>query len=164
MFLVNLSKSWRSVLANGENKEEKAAVATLGSWAQIKEADLKDHADVILGIYENKVVTAFDIVSDDEEQRWHRGKDNRVTFNGWPSRKWAHLIGTPNPGKPWVQGQGRPVQVLPTVVLIEGNVPIENTSAGRRAVVDGYVLTVEDGFATLQVPEKGKVTVSLLPS
>jgi len=142
---------------------EKAAAATLGSWAQIKDADLKDHADAILGIYKNEVVTAFDIVPGDDKKPWRRGDDNRVTFNGQRSRKWDHLIGTPNPGKPWVQGQGRPVQVLPTVVLIEGNVPVENTSAGRRAVVDGYVLTVEDGSARLQAPEKGKVTVSLLP-
>ncbi len=52
----------------------------------------------------------------------------------------------------------------PASVLTEGNVPVEDTQAGRRAIVDDYVLTVENGYAILQVPEKGKVTVSLMPS
>jgi len=154
MFLVNLAKTWPLVL---DGKAD-AADVTRGAWAQIKDADLEDHADAIFGIYKNEVVTAFDI--DDRTRDEH----NRVTFVVHPSQKWAHLIGTTNPGKPWVQGQARPVQVLPTAVLIEGDVSIENTPVGRRAVVDGYVLTVEEGSATLQMPEKGKVTVSLLPS
>jgi len=154
LFLVNLAKTWPSVLA----RERTAEDVTLGAWAQIKDADLEDHADAILGIYKNEVVTAFDI--DD----WRRGEDKRVTFVGHPSHKWAHLIGTPNPGKPWVQGQARPVQILPTTVLTEGNVPVEDTQVGRRAVVDGYVLTVKAGSAAVQVPAGGRVTVSLRPS
>lgn len=156
MILVNLAKTWPSVL---DGKAD-AADVTRRAWAQIKDADLKAHADAILGIYKNDVVTAFDI------EGWTRSEDEdkRVTFVVHSSQKWAHLIGTPNPGKPWVQGQARPVQILPTTVLLDGNVPVEDTLAGRRAVVDGYVLTVEAGAATLQVPEKGKVTVNLLPS
>ncbi len=155
MILVNIPQTWPAVLAG----KASAADVTLGSWAQIKDADLDANADVILGIYKNQVVTAFDI------EKWTRGEDdNRVTFVGQPSQKWARLIGTPNPGRPWVKGAARPVQVLPTAFLTDGNVPVDDTPAGRRAVVDGYVLTVEDGSATLQVPENGKVTVSLLSS
>src|SRR5438874_8432397 len=134
MFIVNLAQTWPSVLAGKAN----AADVTLGSWAQIKDADLEAHADAILGIFKNEVVTAFDI--DD----WTRGTDKRVTFAGQPSQKWAQLIGTPNPGRPWVQGQARPVQVLPTAVLTDGNVPVEDNPTGQRAVVDGYVLTVSE--------------------
>jgi hypothetical protein len=156
MFLVNLAKTWPSVL---DGKAD-AADVTRGAWAQIKDADLDAHADAILGIYKNKVVTAFDI------ERWTRSEDEdkRVTFVVHPSQRWTHLIGTPNPGKLWVQGQARPVQILPTTILTEGNVPVEDTSTGRRAVVDGYVLTVEVDLATLQMPEGKRVTVSLLPS
>lgn len=155
MILVNLSQSWPSVLEGKAN----AADVTLGAWAQIKDADLDAHADSILGVYKNEVVTAFDIA------RWHRDRKNdRVTFVGRPSQTWAHLIGTPNPGKQWVQGMARPIQILPTTILTEGNVPVEETSDGRRAVIDGYVLTVKDGIGTLYVPEDGNVTVSLAPS
>ncbi len=157
MFIVNLSKTWPDVLKG----KRTAADVTLKAWAQIKDADLENHADVILGIYKNEVVTAFDIT---EKPTRGEDDDKRVTFTGQPSQKWAHLIGMPTPGKPWVPGQGRPVQVLPTTILTEGNVPVEDTPAGHRAVVDGYVLAVQGDSATLQVPEEGKVTVSLLPS
>jgi len=154
LFLVNLSKTWPKVL---KGKRTPADV-TLSAWAQIKDADLDAHADAILGIYKNAVVTAFDI------DGWTRSEDKRVTFTGQPSQQWAHLVGLPTPGKPWVPGQGRPVQVIPTAVLTEGEVPVADTPAGRRAVIDGYVLAVQGAMATLQVPAGGKVTVSLLPA
>src|SRR5947209_18379225 len=89
---VNLSRSWPKVQAGEEDAQER----TLGSWAQITNKDLEAHADVILGVYRNEVVTAYDIES------WTRDETNgRVTFKGKPSEKWAHLIHTPNPGKPW---------------------------------------------------------------
>jgi hypothetical protein len=152
VFLVNLARTWPEVLAGKKD----AAEVTRGEWAQIKEADLQTHADAILGIYRDKVVTAFDIVG------WERGEDKRVVFTVQASQQWLNLIGTPNPGKPWVQGQGRPIQVLPTEILTKGTIPVENVPAGRRAVVGGYVLTThEDGSALLQVPDGGSVTVSL---
>ena len=154
LLIVNLAKTWPAVL----NGEADAADVTRRAWAQIKDADLQAHADVILGIHKNEVVTAFNI------ENWARDERNRVTFVVQDSQEWSHLIGTPNPGRPWVQGMARPVQVLPTTVLTQGNVPVEDTPTGRRAIVGGYVLTVEDGSATLQVPERGKVTVSLVRS
>jgi hypothetical protein len=155
MFLVNLSKTWPQVRAGAKDPAE----ATLGDWPGIKEDDLETHADAILGIFKNVVVTAYDI--EGQPQR----KGGRVRFIGRPSRKWAHLVGTPNPGRPWVQGYGRPVQVLDTRVLTQGNVPIEDSPSGQRAVVSGYVLTVsEDGCATLLVPDGGKATVIPLSS
>lgn len=55
------------------------------------------YGDGVLGIYKNEVVSAFDVTD------WTRGSDGRVTFTGSPSVKFGHLIGTPNPGKPWVR-------------------------------------------------------------
>jgi hypothetical protein len=151
MILVNLSQSWPLVLEGKAN----AADVTLGRWAQLRDSDLEAHADAILGIYKNEVVTAFDI------EDWRREGD-RVTFIGHPSQIWAHLIRTSNPGKHWKQGMARPVQILPTAVLTGGNMPIEETPEGRRAVIDGYVLVVKDGSGTVYVPEGGKVTVGFI--
>ncbi len=72
MIVVNLSRTWPAVLAGKID----AAAPTLVRWAQIKDADLETQADVILGIYKNQVVTAFDI------EGWTRGEDTRVTFIG----------------------------------------------------------------------------------
>ncbi len=153
MILVNLRQTWPKVVAG----EADAAEITLGAWAQLSDKDLETHADAILGIYKNEVVTAFDI------EGWSRDEGSgRVTFMGKPSQEWGHLVGTPNPGKPWVQGMSRPVQVFPTAVLTGGNVPVEETAKGLRAVLDGFVLTVENNLATLQVPQGGKVLVSMV--
>jgi hypothetical protein len=155
MFIVNLSKTWPAVLAGKAN----AADATLGDWAQVSDTDLEAHADVILGVHKNVVVSAFDIIS------WSRLGTGRVRFEGVPSEKWEHMIGTPTPGKPWVPGQVRPVQVLPTSFLTTGNVPVEETATTQRAVVGGYILTVtEDCSAILQVPAGSKVTIQALAS
>lgn len=159
MILVNLSRTWRDV----EKGKRTAAEITLGRWAQFKDADLNAHGDLIVGIYKNHVVSVFDTTG--EKQPWTRDSDNRVTFKGEESQQWKHLIGTANPGRFWRPGQGRPWQVLPTAILTEGSVPVEDSPAGRRAVVDGYVLTVpEEGAATLQVPYGRQVTVGLLPT
>ncbi len=150
MILVHLASTWQGVLAGRDTAER----ATLQAWAQITDDALTRYADGILGIYQNEVVTAFDI--DD----WERNDDGRVVFSGIPSDTWEHLIGTPNPGKPWVRGQARPVQYLDTAVITGGSVPVEHTGDGRRAVIDRYVLTVDDkGSATLVVPPSHRVTV-----
>ena len=154
MILVNLSRSWPEVL---DGKRDAAGV-TLGEWAQIKQADLAAHANVVLGVYKNVVVTAFRI------DGWSRGEDKRVTFKGEPSAAWAHLVGLPTPGEPWTQGQARPVKVLPTAAVAEGDAAVEETPEGKRAVVGGYVLTVPaPGSALLQVPAGGTVTISQIP-
>ncbi|QDO37899.1 hypothetical protein FNV62_06700 [Streptomyces sp. RLB3-17] len=127
---------------------------TLRAWAQIKDEALDSYGDGVLGIYQNTVVTAFDVVD------WERQADGRVVFNGVPSAKFGHLIGTPNPGRPWVQGQARPVQYLDTAVLTGGTATVEDTGEGRRAVINDFILTVgDDGSATLAVPAGQRVTV-----
>ena len=154
MILVNISKTWPAVLAGKAD----AADVTLGAWAQIKDADLEAHADAVLGVYRNVVVTAFDV------DGWSRREDGRVTFAARPSETWAHLVGMPVPGEPWLQGQARPVKVLSTATIAEGDAAVEETPEGRRAVVGGYVLTVPaPGSALLQVPAGGTVTVSQIP-
>ncbi len=65
-----------------------------------------------------------------------------MTFDGKPSTAWSHLIGQPTPAKPWgTQGDAWPVRFIDTAVVADGNVPVEETTEGRRAVID-VVLTV----------------------
>jgi len=64
-----------------------------------------------------------------------------------------------------VQGQAHPIQLRPTVAIAEGSAAVGETPGGRRAVVGGYVLTVQvPGSALLQVPAGGTVTVSQVPA
>ncbi|MFH7337134.1 hypothetical protein [Streptomyces sp. KHY 26] len=154
MILVHLASSWPDVLAHSRT----AAEVTLSAWAQISDDRLRQYGDAVLGVYQKEVVTAFDITG------WSRTREGRVVFEGNPSRRWAHLIGTPNPGKPWVRGQARPVQYLDTAILASGAVPVEDAASGRRAVVDDFILTVDaEGSATLVVPSGRRVTVITTP-
>jgi hypothetical protein len=154
VIVVNLRRTWPQVLAGARTPAD----VTLGAWAHMKEQSLDEHADAILGIYQHEVVAAFDITG------WSRTREGRVVFEGNPSRRWAHLIGTPNPGKPWVRGQARPVQYLDTAILASGAVPVEDAASGRRAVVDDFILTVDaEGSATLVVPSGRRVTVITTP-
>ncbi|MEV5066393.1 hypothetical protein AB0K94_35645 [Streptomyces sp. NPDC053794] len=150
MILVHLPKTWPDVVAGKQTPED----VTLQYWAQITDEALETYGDGLLGIYQHQVVSAFDVTG------WKRDADGRVIFDGVPSKEFGHLIGTPNPGKHWVRGQSRPVQYLDTEVLRGGSVTVETTAEGRRAVVDGFVLTVnESGSATLVVPTGRQVTV-----
>lgn len=90
MILVHLPATWPDVLADRDTPER----ATLEAWAQITDDALATYGDAILGIYQNEVVTAFEI--DD----WDRNEDGRVVFSGHPSDRFRYLIGTPNPAGP----------------------------------------------------------------
>lgn len=143
MILVHLPQSWPQVLAGTHTPEE----VTLGSWAKVSDAAIAEYGDVVLGIHKNTVVTAFDITG------YARTGDGRVTFHGHRSPTWDHLVGGPNPGRPWVRGQARPVQYLDTAALESGDAAVEDVPEGRRAVIDGITLTVaEDGSAVLLLP------------
>lgn len=108
MFLVNLPRTWPTVVAGTRT----AAEVTLGEWAQVPEEALTEFGDAILGVYKHEVVSAFDI------DGWTRDPETgRVTFTGTESERWAHLIGGPNPGPRWTQGQARPVKYLDTAEI-----------------------------------------------
>jgi hypothetical protein len=149
MILVNLSRTWPKVAS-----DEDAARATLGDWHGISDRAIDENGDAILGIFRDMVVTAYDITGSE------RRPDSRVRFSGVPSKRWAHLIGAPSPASAWMQGQARPVKYLDMAKVASGTVPVDVTSAGRRAVIGGFALTVDGGLhATLVVPGGGRVTV-----
>ncbi|MGW0765219.1 hypothetical protein [Streptomyces sp. NPDC002676] len=152
MILVHVPTTWPQVLSGQLTAEQ----ATLGEWYNISDRAIADYGDAVLGIFENTVVSAFDVTAPP-----HRDDENRVTFPGVPSAQWAHLIGTPNPGKPWgVRGMARPIQYLDTAVLTSGTVEIKDDGTARRAVIDGFTLVVDnEGTAVLSVPVGRQVTV-----
>jgi hypothetical protein len=154
MILFNLSQTWPDVMAGAD----KADRATLEAWAGISDESANIYADAGLGIYRNQVVTAYDFTG------WERLPDGRIKFTGNESQQWKHLIGTANPGEPWVRGQARPVKYLDTRVLTEGTVPAEEFSGGRRAVIDGFTLAVDGSHATVTVPAGGQVTILTAPA
>jgi len=154
MILVNLSKTWPEVMTRTDDAQR----ATLQDWAGISDDSLDTYGDVILGIYRNHVVTAYDITG------WKRLPDHRVRFTGVESKMWKHLIGTANPAEPWTRGQARPVKYLDTRVLTEGTVQPEDFSGGRRAVVNGFTLTVDGNNATVTVPVGAQLTIVNAPA
>jgi len=111
MILVNMPQTWPAVKAGTMTADQ----ATLAAWP-IKQ-DIVDEdgrvGDVILGIYKNEVVSAYDITGHDYTS------DDRVVFKGTPSTEWDYLIGGRSP-LPWVSGQQWPVQHLPTKTMVIG--------------------------------------------
>lgn|SRR2546430_980670 len=150
MIVVHVNKSWPWV----ETGRMDEAEAVLGAWP-IAEDKLTTYGDVLLAVFDNTVVAAYDI------EGHTRGEDNRVTFTGEKSRAWAHLVGQPNPGTHWGrQGDAWPVRYVDTAVVATGDVPVQDTPEGRRAVVDGFTFMVDaDLNATVVVPHGRTVTV-----
>ncbi len=150
MIIVHVNQTWPLVDAGRMDKDD----AVLGVWP-IAEDKLKTYGDVLLAVFDNTVVAAYDI--EDHE----RDADKKVTFTGKDSKTWAHLVGQPNPGKHWGrQGDAWPVRYIDTAVVAGGDVPVQDTPEGGRAVIDGYTFTVgADLNAVLVVPAGRSVTV-----
>jgi hypothetical protein len=153
MIVVNLRRNWPRILDGELTPEE----GTLGAWYHISDRTLNADGDVLLGVFGNEVVNAFDITG------WTRDDRGCVTFVAKPSDKWRHLIGGPNPGKRWRKGQARPIQVVRTADIPTATVRTsENAGGEQRAIVGGYTLIVSlTGEATLQVPKGAQVTVRM---
>lgn len=153
MIIVNVNHHWPSVLAG----KKTPAQVTLYAWHGISDKSLEEYADVVLGIYKNTVVSAFDITG------WNRissgDQEGKIEFFGEESNKWRYLVGQTNPGEPWVQGAARPVKYLPTDQLTKNTCQIKETNGTKRAEIDGFVLSVsKDGVASVEVPHGKKIT------
>lgn len=153
MIVVNLKKSYREVLSGDRDMDD----ATLGWWAGVTDEAAARYGDVIVGVFKERVVSAFDASG------FERDADGRVFFDGNESTEFAGLVGKASPVRPWVRGQARPLQYIDTDVVRNGSAPVERHEGGRhlRAVVAGYVLTVDtDGLATVEPPQGGVVMVT----
>lgn len=151
MIAVNLKRSYKLVLAGSMDMEE----ATLGWWQGITDEAIERYGDVIIGVYGDVVVSVYDITGHE------RSEEGRVGFDGHESESFGYLLNQKSPVKPWVRGQARPVQYIDTDVVRTGEAPVEDLEGGyRRAIVGGYVLTVDaEGLATVEPPVGGVVTV-----
>lgn len=153
MILVNLRKSWPAVLAGDRD----AAEVTLGEWAALSEDDLARYGDVVVGVFRNIVVTVIEIAG------WERDETTgRVTFAGEASDRWAHLLGEPVPGTPWVKGAARPVKVLDSALVRDQSIPPSEDSMGRlTSMLGGVAVTVAlDGHVQVEVQPGTPVTVT----
>lgn len=108
-----------------------------------------DHGEVA---HERRVLE----VADSETQVVNRNKITRIWFKLAPAPEFAHLHGQPSPAP----RSRNAIGYVETRTLIHGDTPVEKQQAGRRAVVDGFTLTVfEDGTAHLAVPTGKRVVV-----
>jgi hypothetical protein len=150
MIVVHVNQTWPLVEAGRMDK----ANAVLRAWP-IAEDKLTAYGDVLLAVFDNTVKAAYDI------EDHTRDEDNRVIFAGKESQAWDHLVGQPNPGKHWGrQGDAWPVRYVDTATVTSGDVPVEDTPEGHRAVVDGFTFVVgADLNATVVVPAGRTVTV-----
>lgn len=150
MIVVHVNQTWPLVEAGRMHKDN----AVLGVWP-IAADKLIAYGDVLLAVFNNTVVAAYDI------EGHTRDEDNKVTFTGRESQTWARLVGQSNPSKHWGrQGDAWPVRYIDTAVVADGEVPVQDTPEGHRAVVDGYTFTVgTDLNATVVVPAGRMVTV-----
>lgn len=149
MIVVHVNRTWPLVQEGRMAQDD----AVLGFWP-IAHEKLK-FGDFLVAIFENKVVAVYDITGHT------RGADKKVTFTGSPSTTWAHLTGQPTPATPWGrQGDAWPVKYVDTDVVAGGDVPVENTGSGRRAVLDDVVMILGgDQHITVVVPAGRSITI-----
>lgn len=152
MIVVNINKSYPEVLAGDLSLED----ATRGNWKKIAEPAIAEYGDVIIGVFRDRVVSAYDIVGH------HRLQDDRVQFDVRESEEFASLIGQPSPVGPWKSGQARPIVYVDSHTIRFGDAPLVQQGEATRAVVHGYILTVSaDGTAATVIPPAyGRVTVT----
>jgi hypothetical protein len=108
-----------------------------------------DHGKVA---YERRVLE----VADSETEVVNKNKITRVRFKLAPAPEFRHLHGQPSPA---VRSRNA-IGYVKTRTLIHGDIPAEKQPEGRRAVIDGFTLTVsDDGIAHLIVPAGKQVVV-----
>jgi len=159
MILVSVNQTWPAVLAG----KMTAAQSTLGEWGQIGPKHSQEHiGDVLFGIYDNTIVSAF-VIDDYVMLPDPSGEKRkaRVQFAGHEEPAWSQYVGTPNPGRHWGdRGYARSVQIIPTELLTGDSQLAEVDDDGnRRAVIDGYIVTVTDEGAYIAPPPGGRVVV-----
>ena len=103
--------------------------------------------------YERRVLK----VAESETEVVNKNKITRVRFKLAPAPEFGHLHGQPSPAA----RSRNAIGYVETRTLIHGDVPAEKQPEGRRAIIDGFTLTVsEDGVAHLTVPTGKQVVVT----
>ncbi|GAA4153889.1 hypothetical protein GCM10022286_00820 [Gryllotalpicola daejeonensis] len=151
MIAVNLRRSYPDVQNGSRTLED----VTLGNWAGVSDEAAARFGDVVIGVYGDEVVSAYDTTG------WARVEEGRVRFDGVESVEFEKLIGQKPPVAPWTRGQARPVKYVDTDVVRTGEAAVEILEDGvRRAVVGDYTVTLDgDGGLTVEAPAGSAVHV-----
>ncbi len=157
LLLVNTKRTWPQVLAGWMDPAE----SVLGDWPglPLTRPQAIDNVGVIAGVCDEAFVAVFDV------NGWHVVDGDRVRFDGRPSERWSHLVGTANPGRRFGQrGAARPTQSIPLSILKAGQPVHVEERDGKKvtwAVVAGYRIEATEGTSGLVVtaPRGGSVTV-----
>lgn len=121
MIVANLNKSYPSLIRAAETRPLALQGITTGDWPYLKEATLNGYDDLLVGTYDDMIVTAYRITG-----------TSTVDYEGIPKTRFevaspispsddpfagflhdsrfepaAWLIGCPIPGGPWKQGEAR---------------------------------------------------------
>ncbi|WP_460446335.1 hypothetical protein [Angustibacter aerolatus] len=154
MLFALVQRTWPEVQAGRLTAEE----SVLGDWAALAEAKLHQYGDAIVGVAAGRVVAAYDITG------WERVQDDRVRFQGTPSSRWAHLVGSASPVV-WTRGQARPIRYFDTAALADDEPRRPSPSHRDRVDLHGWTLQLaQDGTAVLHMPPGGRVTVVTEPA
>lgn len=164
MLLVNLSRAYPAIAqaaldtpdprdADPANNAEVASwlnsliTDTSGPWPALTPGYIDRHADYVAGVHNGVIVSVY------KAARRPVSPDGRVTFMLAPAPEAAHLLGSPMPGGPWKQGEGRGTRAVPTppeVIRLheEGRMTYQDTLTGysrahavARAVATGDPVT-----------------------
>lgn len=121
MILVNLAKSYpaaaRQLTAVGHTDPRQVkvaelaplAAATAGEWYRVSELKIVEFGDIIVGGYAGEAVSVWRIGGHTQDPA-----GGTVTFNLKPAAEWHQLVGAPQPGGPWKQGEARGIRYIPT--------------------------------------------------
>jgi hypothetical protein len=153
---MHLARSYRELMT-GANRRQLDEI-TLGWWAQITDKAADEYGDYIFGVHDNTIVSVYRV---DETNRWERdSSDGRICFHAAESAEFAHLIGTPSPVT-WGAGQARPIRYYDTAVLRGGDVEIEPSPEGSRAVLGVFTVSCDNNETTLTVLAPTGTTVNV---
>lgn len=124
-----------------------------------------DRIAVVSGCFQGKTLAVFDTTPDENGKTWDwvQSPDypgRRIRFHGVPSKRFAAQVGADAPAE-WRQGEMWPVKTVSLNELAEGDSPVTDTTAGRRAVLGDAVVAMDTaGNITVTIPAGQTVTVT----
>ena len=132
-----------------------------GGWTM--SPDRARELDYLVAVRDGRIDQVRRVIGVADTEVRPRGHGRRLTtviFDLAPAPELSSLVGQPVPA-----GRMRnPVKYVDTERLIHGDRHPEQTTAGRRVLVEGFTLTVdEQGHGELLIPEGGSVTVRSAP-
>ncbi|MFH0246173.1 hypothetical protein ACGRHY_27995 [Streptomyces sp. HK10] len=164
---VNVNRRWSEVEAGRAAESD----VVLGAWSPwvgrsttIRHFD-PDRIAVVVACRRGKTMAVYDVLPDEQGQRWHwtgDGARKRIIFHGRPSARYAAQMHAPAPT--WKAGEGTPVKVLGLDALLQGDQPQDREASEppqRHVVVGQAVITLSgSSHLTVSIPPEYSITVT----